>query len=1142
VCLVILFFAVATSRATAGNYFQGITPTAVPWPGGIIPYIFDTNYTITMQEKSVILAGLREWELAANVHFIPYTTQANYVQLQFTNDGSGTGYCLLGTPATLMLHGLARGLICHEGGHLLGLQHEHQRNDRDSYIVVNYNNVLGATNGESAFTIDTHSTSFGPYDMQSVMHYGPDTFTNGLGDSLDPLPPYAKYYHKIGNLALSAGDRAAVANLYGPPSTPLTNIVTTTADGGFGSLRAAIYYANDHPGATIQFNIPTNDPGYSNAVFTISLIGEPPPLLSAGTVIDGTSQPGYAGTPIIAVDGSQVSPEAQSVSGLHFYGTNCTARALAFDHFNDAGIQLFCSDAVSNHIEGCYLGVAPDGTHAAPNNLAGIIFQYGATNNFIGNTNPAARNVISGNRYYGILINDTNSDGNVIQGNNIGLDASGSIAVPNQYSGIGVFYDPKSTIIGGTNAGARNVISGNLQDGIYLEGTNNTGTAIQGNYIGTDATGNFAVPNQLEGIGIYGGARNVTIGGATAGAANLVSGNVNSGVSMAGDGVTNIIIQGNFMGVNAEGTAALPNGQAGVLIYNGSSDNLIGGFSAAAANVLSGNLLEGVYISDPNTSDNIVAGNFIGTDLTGSVALGNGDTGVGLWSGTFSNLVAGNLLSANTNYGVAMGGADDNIVCSNLIGTDISGTNTTGAGGTNLMGNGTAGIGIWGGATNNFVGGLNPGDANVLSGNGTYGVYISDAGTANNFIQGNFIGTDRHGTNGLPNGVCGIGVWSSASGNLIGGTTPAAANILSGNRTYGVVIGGPGADENTVQGNFIGTDLSGTHALANGFAGLAIWGASLTNLVGGPAPGAANVISGNGFYGVFISDTNTSGNLVAGNFIGTDSTGTNAVANGAAGVEIQQGASANEIGGVTTGYGNVIAFNGGPGVLIDDPGTTNDSFQGNSIFGNLALGIDLNNDGVTPDHLGFLAGPNDLQNYPVITNATATGNSMLIGGTLNSLPNQTYTVDFYRNPMADASGYGQGQFYLGSVTVTTDGSGNGAFAYTNSSANNVGQFISATATSAGGDTSEFSADVLVSNVTTPSATFNPSLRWTGTGFVFSLTLTTNFSYRIQTTTNLAAHPIVWTDLTNFMAITPSLTFTEQPPTGLPARFYRVISP
>ena len=99
----------------------------------------------------------------------------------------------------------------------------------------------------------------------------------------------------MGNFCLSPGDRAALAYLYGPPAVPLTNVVTTTADVGPGSLRAAIYYATDHPGTTIRFNIPTSDPGYSNGVFNIHLTGMLPPLVTDGTVIDGSTQPGFAG-------------------------------------------------------------------------------------------------------------------------------------------------------------------------------------------------------------------------------------------------------------------------------------------------------------------------------------------------------------------------------------------------------------------------------------------------------------------------------------------------------------------------------------------------------------------------------------------------------------------------------------------------------------------------------------------------------------------------------------------------------------------------------------------------------------------------------------------------------------------------------
>ena len=1069
------------SPVVAGNYFQGVSPTSVPWSNGIVPYRFDTNYTLTVTESNVILAGLREWELAANVNFVPYTNQNHYVLLQFTNDGSGTGYYLsypagAGTAATMMLHGLARGLMCHEGGHLFGLQHEHQRVDRNNYIEVNLADVIGGTNGEgaTAFLIDSNSTTFGPYDLQSVMHYAPNAFTNGLGDALDPLPQYGDYYHKLGNLALSIGDRIAVSNLYGPPPIPLTNVVSTTAEGGFGSLRAAIYYANDHPGTTIKFNIPNTDPGYSNGVYTIYLIGEPPPLVTPNTVIDGTTQPGYISHPVVVLDGSQFSSEAGAVSGLHFYGTNCTVRALAFDNFNYSGLQLFAPDAVSNHVEGCYIGLRADGTNAAPNNFAGVIFQYGPHNNFIGGTNVGQGDVISGNLQYGVLINDTNSDHNIIRDNYIGLNAAGTAALANGYSGVGVWYDPRNTVIGGTNTGWGNIISGNLQYGVYLAGTNNSGVVMQNNGIGTDATGTYAVPNGFGGIGVFDGAHNVTIGGPIKADGNLISGNTNAGIYFVGVGVTNNVVQGNLIGVNLAGTAALPNSQVGIFIYGGASANSIGGADRHEGNLLSGNLLEGVYIGDSGTTGNLVQGNFVGSDITGSNAVPNGDIGVGIWNGASSNLIIGNLLSGNTNYGLAIGGATANTVQGNLIGTDITGTNA--------LGNRFTGAAIWGAATGNLIGGTAAGAGNVISGNATYGFFISDTNTTGNFVEG----------------------------------------------------------------NAVGTDATGQRALANGFAGVAIFNQAAANIIGGTTTGATNLISGNGTYGVFISDTNTTGNFIEGNLIGTDITGTNALGNApaninGANVELQQGAIGNFIGGTGAGAGNVIAFSGGKGVLLFDPATVHNAIRGNSIFANTNLGIDLSDDGVSPNHVGFLAGPNDLQNYPVVTTAAGFSGNTVVDGTLNSLANQLYFVDVYRSPVPDPSGYGQGKFYVGSVSVTTDGSGNGTFTFVTTTGNYAGQYITTTAISAGGDTSEFSLDGLATNFTGPLALFTGPPQSHTNGFAFSLLLQTNFNYRIQAATNLNA-PIVWTDLTNFLATNSVFGFTDRTATNYRVRFYRVISP
>src|SRR5208282_2696418 len=113
-------------------------------------------------------------------------------------------------------------------------------------------------------------------------------------------------------------------------------------------------------------------------------------------------------------------------------------------------------------------------------------------------------------------------------------------------------------------------------------------------------------------------------------------------------------------------------------------------------------------------------------------------------------------------------------------------------------------------------------------------------------------------------------------------------------------------------------------------------------------------------------------------------------------------------------------------------------------------------------------------------------NSTIVQGSLNSLTNQTYFIDVYYNNVQGPGGYGEGQVYLGAVTVTTDGSGNASFAYTNTSGNYSGQYVSATATAATGDSSQFSLDVLATNVLVPSAQFTGPFRWTGSEFAFNL--------------------------------------------------------
>jgi hypothetical protein len=304
-----------------------------------------------------------------------------------------------------------------------------------------------------------------------------------------------------------------------------------------------------------------------------------------------------------------------------------------------------------------------------------------------------------------------------------------------------------------------------------------------------------------------------------------------------------------------------------------------------------------------------------------------------------------------------------------------------------------------------------------------------------------------------------------------------ARNIISGNlgvggssviKQAGVIIFG-GASNSVVQGNYIGTDITGTLALGNGTNGIQILGA-INNTIGGTTPTAGNLISGNQLSGVdnvnavnFFGFTGPStGNVVQANFIGTDVTGGLALPNQNDGVLIQGGASSNTIGGTAAGAGNVIAFNNGVGVAVGasaaDTGSVNNSIRGNSIFSNAHLGIDLGNDEVTPNHLGSATGPNDFENFPVLLRAIA-GSSTEIVGNLNSLANMTFALDFFANTAADPSGFGQGRRYLGSTSVTTDTSGNASFDVTLIASTSAADFITATATDPIGNTSEFSQDI-----------------------------------------------------------------------------------
>jgi hypothetical protein len=526
----------------------------------------------------------------------------------------------------------------------------------------------------------------------------------------------------------------------------------------------------------------------------------------------------------------------------------------------------------------------------------------------------------------------------------------------------------------------------------------NGGDQIEGNFIGTDPSGNAGLGNYSYGIDVETSGN--TIGGTFVGAGNVVCSNTGpDGVNINGD---NNLVAGNLIGVDAAGTAALGNNYFGLVVAG--TGNTVGGAVPAARNVISGNIntgggqgIELVLVGAVNT---LVEGNYLGTDVTGNAAVAN-------------------------SYNVALA--------------------------------------VYAGS-GNTIGGTTSAARNVISGHyGNYGVAL-DYGATGTVIEGNYVGITAAGDAVLAD-AAGIAVYSS-SNNIIGGTVPGAGNVISGNTFWGVHVGlgsipAPSTN-NLIAGNFIGTDPSGTQYMGNGAGGVLIDGGSSNNTVGGTTAAARNLISGNAnqdaAIGVQISGPSTTGNVVEGNFIGTDITGTLPLINGF-GVLLDQGAAGNLVGGTAAGAGNVIAFNGRAGVVVGDSAgdstTTGNAIRANAIYANAGLGIDLGNDGVTPNHAGNVAGPNNFQNFPVLAEVDESSSTLVIG-TLNSLPSTTYTVDFFASPSADPSGYGEGQSYLGSTTVTTNAAGNASFIVTFNTPFNPAQAITATATDPAGNTSEFS--------------------------------------------------------------------------------------
>jgi len=585
--------------------------------------------------------------------------------------------------------------------------------------------------------------------------------------------PMRLHPHPLHDLVVLEADQADLQVLH--PRDAIAFVVTNTNDSGPGSLREAIDGSTQTQAATsITFKIPTTDPNRdpNTGVFTITPIGtlngynnvtNAEPLLGGPAVtLDGYTQPGASPNTLangdnavilIRIDGAQGG--VGSVGLQTFSGTTDTIRGFLITGFNQP-------KAVNAGTETGGTGIEPDGGNG------------------------------------------------IIEGNFVGTDSTGTTALIN-HNGVIAFGRGNGNTIGGTTPQARNLVSGNGSGVADAFNSNPNTYLVQGNYIGTDATGTKDLGN---GQGAGGAGVNTVIGGTVAGAGNVISGNDSYNVysiTIASNTFgSSYIVQGNLIGTDYTGKTALPGVSTGVEIgsfnhignqYPTAVDNTIGGTTTTARNIISGNPLGGIFISD-GADSTLVQGNYIGVDVTGAKAMGNGsfNNGDGVFNGTTANS-PNSTPPANTTIGGEAVGAG-NVISAN-------------------SGNGVQILGL-GGAVRSLY-------------------FI----TSGNAVEGNLIGTDASGANSMPNLANGIYVNTGGGLNLIGDPSDASGNIIAFNGGAGVLVdpGTPSAQAGT------GNSITGNTIFSNAGAGVRMPS-------GTGSPMRRNSIYLNGILGI---DTATAG-------------------------------------------------------------------------------------------------------------------------------------------------------------------------------------------------------------------------------------------------------------------------------------------
>ncbi|TXD83661.1 T9SS type A sorting domain-containing protein [Subsaximicrobium wynnwilliamsii] len=749
-----------------------------------------------------------------------------------------------------------------------------------------------------------------------------------------------------------------------------------------------------------------------------------------GLRADGTTLGGNTGGGV-----SLVNLGGHLIGGIEPFQGNVISGNPSFG-LNIGGSIINSYQSFNNVIQGNLFGTDATGTLNRGNrfNLQ-IVDSY---NNTIGGNTPAARNIISGAKSTidatvgtGLAIEGPASYGNKVIGNYIGTDITGTQSISNVRGGVLILFGANNNDIGTDIAGEGNVISGNGQYGVYLQGDVEIdpvdSNSIKGNYIGVDATGNAPLPNSLGIAMIFGVNNNNTVGGTTPNSKNVISGNTNAGIAIT-NGNNNQII-GNYIGTDASGTTAITN-TIGISVKGGNTS--IGGQGAASRNIISGNDT-GLEIGENATIATVVKGNYIGLNALGTAAIPN-TRGIWLLLTSTNSVIGGtnvldrNIISGNS-FGI-FGEGSFHSIKNNYIGLNPSGTSAI---------PNAAGISFVSTATNTTIGGATALDRNIISGNSNFGIFVS--GTSHT-IQNNYIGLNSAGTAVIKNNNIGMRLFGTLTNTQI------SENTISGNGT--VSSSARNVEFNSANGahffsNKVGTLPDGNTAVTNIGNGVVL-ATSSNNNIGGVSEIEGNIIGNHNLSGVLMAVT-SSNNTFSHNNIGLGLDGVSDIGNGAIGILIIGSNTGNTI------VNNTIA-NNQQGLVLDPAAgiPTQVTISENSIYNNSNLGIDLigttANDADDAD-----AGVNNLQNTPEISTINFLGGTAveITYAVPSAVTNSAYplTIEFF------GAINGQGKFFIESDTYAAPGSKTVTINLPAGFDSNDYLTLVATATDANGNTSEF---------------------------------------------------------------------------------------